>query len=155
MVSSSSRVGPGLAVGVTEPLITEVVHTFYAQIRKDPTLGPIFERVVNGDWDTHLSKMCDFWSSVLLMSGRFHGTPMVAHIKIGELEPRHFALWLKMFRDTVTATCPNDAADLFVTKAEMIAQSLQMGLAASRGELPPHPTARSAFSQCQSESRGG
>jgi hemoglobin len=141
MVSNSPRVGPGLAVGITEHLIAEVVHTFYAQIRRDPALGPIFQRVVNGDWDAHLSKMCDFWSSVLLMSGRFHGTPMAAHMKIGELEPWHFTLWLKIFRETVTAVCPNDATDLFVAKAEMIAQSLQMGIAASRGELPPRQTA--------------
>jgi hemoglobin len=133
---NSLRVGPGVAVGITEPLIVGVVHEFYRRIRREPTLGPIFERVIGTDWDAHLVKMCDFWSSVLLMSGRFHGTPMMAHIRIEELGPQHFALWLRMFRETVTEVCQNEAAALFISKAEMIAQSLQMGIASSRGEVP-------------------
>ena len=86
-------------------MIIEVVHGFYRRIRQDQTLGPIFERVIADGWDSHLSKMCDFWSSVLLMSGRFHGTPMAAHLKIDGLGPQHFALWLRMFRETVTELC--------------------------------------------------
>jgi hemoglobin len=33
--------------------------------------------------------------------------------------------------------CPPDAAALFQAKADMIARSLQLGIAASRGEIPP------------------
>jgi hemoglobin len=129
--------GPGAAVGVDEALIARVVRAFYERIRQDPTLGPIFLRVIGDDWDAHLAKMCDFWSSVLLMSGRFHGTPMAAHIRIGGLGPQHFALWLRMFRETVTDLCPGPAAELFVDKAKMIARSLQLAIAAQRGDLPP------------------
>jgi hemoglobin len=137
MTPDSLRSGPGVSAGVTEPMIIEVVHAFYGRIRKDPTLGPIFSRVIGDNWDAHLSKMCDFWSSVLLMSGRFHGTPMAAHIRLGDLGPHHFALWLRMFRETVTRLCPPEAAALFVAKSQMIAHSLQLGIANHRGELPP------------------
>jgi hemoglobin len=116
-------------------MIVEVVHAFYGRIRQDPTLGPIFSRVIGDDWDVHLSKMCDFWSSVLLMSGRFHGTPMAVHVRLGDVGPNHFALWLRMFRETVTELCPPEAAALFVVKSQMIAQSLQLGIANHRGEL--------------------
>jgi hemoglobin len=133
---SASRVGPGAQVGVTEPMIHEVVHGFYVKIRTDPTLGPIFNRVIGDDWDAHLAKMCDFWSSVLLMTGRFKGTPMAAHVRIGKIRPPHFARWLHLFRQTVEQLCPPDAAALFIAKSEMIAKSLQLGIATSRGEIP-------------------
>jgi hemoglobin len=130
------RIGPGVAAGVTEATIRTVVHAFYARVRADPEIGPIFERVVD-DWDEHLAKLCDFWSSVLLMTGRFKGQPMAAHVKIPDIAPAHFARWLELFRATVRDICPGPAADLFVAKAEVIGESLQLGIAVSRGELPP------------------
>jgi hemoglobin len=130
------RMGPGEAAGVTDTMIHDVVHAFYALIRTDPELGPIFNRVIGQDWDNHLAKMCDFWSSVLLMTGRFKGTPMSAHARIADLHPPHFVRWLLLFRKTAEAHCPPQAASLFIAKSEMIAQSLQLGIAASRNELP-------------------
>jgi hemoglobin len=135
-------ISPGYAVGITEEMIHTVVHGFYARIRKDPALGPIFNGAIAEEaWPPHLQKMCDFWSSVMLMSGRFHGAPMPAHLRIeGQdgkgLNGRHFARWLHMFAETVAELCPPEAAALFVKKSEMIAQSLQLGIAASRGEIP-------------------
>ena len=133
----SLRVGPGAAVGVTEAMIHDLVHAFYGKVRTDPALGPIFNRVIGDGWDDHLAKLCDFWSSVLLMTGRFKGAPMPAHIRIAEIRPTHFARWLHLFRQTAEQLCPPEAAALFVAKSEMIGQSLQLGIAASRGELPP------------------
>ncbi|MGZ3275974.1 MAG: group III truncated hemoglobin [Caulobacteraceae bacterium] len=135
--SDRLRLSPGFAVGITEEMIHEVVHGFYARIRTDPALGPIFNRVIAEDaWPAHLQKMCDFWSSVMLMSGRFHGAPMPAHLRIDGLNGRHFARWLHLFAETVAELCPPEAAALFVSKSQMIAQSLQLGIAASRGEIP-------------------
>ena len=132
-----AQLAPGTPVGVTEAMIHDLVHAFYGKIRKDPALGPVFARVIGGDWDPHLAKMCDFWSSVLLMTGRFHGSPMVAHTRIEGIRPTHFARWLHLWRETAAEVCPPEAAALFTAKAEMIGQSLQLGIAASRGELPP------------------
>lgn len=138
-----ARLAPGTAAGVTQPMIAAVVHGFYAEVRADAVLGPIFETAIGGAWEPHLAKMCDFWSSVLLMSGRFKGSPMAAHARIPGLSASHFARWIELFRATVREVCPEPAAALFVAKAEMIAESLQLGLAASRGELPaPHVRAR-------------
>lgn len=134
---AAARVGPGVPAGVTEAMIHDLVHAFYGKIRTDPALGPVFNRVIGDGWDVHLAKMCDFWSSVLLMTGRFKGAPMVAHARIAEIRPTHFARWLHLFRQTAEELCPPAGAALFVAKSEMIAQSLQLGIAASRGELPP------------------
>lgn len=135
--SARKYLAPGFAVGINEEMIDAVVHGFYGRIRKDPALGPIFNRVIPADaWPAHLRKMCDFWSSVMLMSGRFHGAPMPAHARIEGLNARHFARWLHLFGETVGELCPPEAAAVFVQKAQMIGRSLQLGVAAARGEIP-------------------
>jgi len=112
---------------LSEALIGEVVQTFYARIRKDTVLGPIFEARLAGRWDKHLSAMTDFWSSVLLKTGRYHGRPHAAHHPLG-LTPAHFSRWLALFEATVGDLCAGPAAALFVDRAHRIAESLQIGL---------------------------
>lgn len=129
------QLAPGYAAGVDEAMIRAVVDTFYARVRLDDLLGPIFEQVLEGRWDAHLKKLYDFWSSVLLMTGRFKGAPMAVHVQLEEVAPMHFRRWLNLFRRTVEETCPPAAARLFIAKSEAIGQSLELGIAASRGEL--------------------
>lgn len=133
---SSPRVGPGVAVGVTESMIRDLVHRFYAEVRIDPLLGPIFDRAIGGAWDEHLNKLWDFWSSVLLMTGRFKGTPMAVHVGIPDIGAPHFQRWLDIFERVALEVCPPNAAALFVGKSRMIAQSLQLGIAVQRGGPP-------------------
>ena len=130
------RIGPGEPVGVTETMIGEVVDAFYARVRRDEMLGPIFNGAVD-DWPEHLARLKDFWSSVLLMTGRFKGQPMVVHAALPNIGRAHFDHWLSLFAETVDELCPPQAAALFREKAAMIAESLQLGIAVSRGELPP------------------
>jgi hemoglobin len=120
--SARAALAPGFSAGITEALIEAVVRAFYAEVRSDPLLAPVFNAAIQ-DWEPHLLRMCDFWSSVLLMSGRFKGTPMASHARLPELGPPHFARWLALFRDTVSRTCAEPAAALFISKAEMIAQA--------------------------------
>lgn len=130
------RVGPGAALGVDEAMIRRLVRAFYAKVQEDAELGPIFERAI-ADWDEHLAKLCDFWSSVMLMSGRFKGQPMAVHARLADIQPAHFARWLALFHATARETCPPKAAALFCAKADQIGESLQLGLSVARGELPP------------------
>ncbi len=134
---------PGVAVGVTEDVIRTQVHAFYGRVRADPMLGPIFEAKID-DWDAHLAKLCDFWSSVMLMTGRFKGAPMPAHARLVGVGGAHFDHWLEIWRATARETCPPQAADVFIARAEMIARSLQLGMAVARGELPPLRSAAAA-----------
>jgi len=138
-------IAPGAAAGIDEALVQRVVHAFYDRIRGDDLLGPIFDRVIGGRWDTHLARMCDFWSSVLLMSGRYAGQPMPAHSRIetgnpagnpAGLDERHFDRWLALFDATLAEVCPGEAAALFADRARRIASSLLMGVKFSRGETP-------------------
>jgi hemoglobin len=127
--------------GINEPMIARLVHTFYARVRQDELIGPIFESRVQ-DWEDHLRRLCDFWSSVTLMSGRYHGQPMAVHLSVSP-ESQHFDRWLQLFEQTAREQCPPAAADYFIERARRIADSLEMGIAARRGELrfPRHRTA--------------
>jgi hemoglobin len=111
-----------------EELISRLVHAFYAKIRADEILSPIFGRVIGDQWTPHLAKMCDFWSSVMLTTGRYHGNPMMAHIRLKDVRPEHFERWLSMFRATAAEVCPGELGDLFSARAGNIARSLQMGM---------------------------
>ncbi len=135
---------PGVPAGVTEVMCRDLVDAFYARVRSDPELAPIFNSAIGDRWDAHLAKLADFWSSVMLMTGRFKGSPMAVHAALPRAEPADFARWLALFHQTAIDVCPPEAAALFRAKADMIAQSLQLGIAVSRGELPlrparPHP----------------
>jgi hemoglobin len=114
--------------GIDEARIRVLVHAFYGKVRNDGVLGPIFERVIGADWDGHLAKMCDFWSSVMLLTGRYKGTPMVAHMRLKMVQPAHFERWLELFRQTAVEICPPQAAEAFIMRAENIARSLQLGM---------------------------
>ena len=133
--SARLAISPGYPLGVTEAMLETLVRAFYERIRTDPMLGPIFAARI-ADWEPHLRKMFDFWSSVTLMSGRYHGAPMPAHARIAGIGPEHFARWLELFAETAREVCPPEAAALFVDRSQRIAQSLQMGIAVTRGELP-------------------
>ncbi len=127
---------PGAQAGISEAMIRTLVHAFYARVREDALLGPIFNGAID-DWDAHLEKLCAFWSSVLLMTGRYKGTPMQAHAALPDIAEHHFGQWLALFADTARVHCPPAAVALFVDRAQRIAQSLQMGIALHRGELLP------------------
>ena len=105
-----------------------LVDRFYAKIRTDPQLGPIFERVVRGKWDTHLEKMRDFWSSVMLTTGRYKGAPVPAHLRIKDIEPRLFDRWLQLFGETCDELFDGEVAEAFRAKAARIAESLKLAL---------------------------
>ena len=111
---------------IDEAMIHRLVHTFYASVRADPVLGPIFNRKVE-DWDTHLAKLCDFWSNVVLKTRRYDGNPMRAHVVL-DVGDEHFLRWLDLFRAAARRECPPEAAAHFIDFAQRIARSLSMGI---------------------------
>jgi hemoglobin len=119
--------------GIDEALIERLVHGFYARVRADAVLGPIFEARIK-DWEPHLARMCAFWSSVALMTGRYHGTPMARHLPL-PVDGGHFDRWLALFEETAREICPGDAEALFVERARRIAQSLELGIAGAHGVM--------------------
>lgn len=118
-----------------EEMIHAVVHGFYAGIRKDDLLGPIFNAAIAPeDWPVHLAKMCDFWSATLLRTGRYDGRPLPPHLAIPGLGETHFRRWLTLFRETVHRLCPPEVASLFMDRAFRIAHSFRLAIAFNRQE---------------------
>jgi hemoglobin len=115
----------------SEAEVTRLVHDFYAKVRDDDRLGPIFAAQIH-DWDHHLGKMVDFWSSTLRGTARYRGTPMPKHAALPGLEPSLFRRWLTLFHET-TAELGNPAMQARADElAERIAESLWMGYQMAR-----------------------
>ncbi|MGE0752359.1 MAG: group III truncated hemoglobin [Variibacter sp.] len=119
--------------GIDEAMIDSLVRAFYGRIRDDALLGPIFAARIK-DWEPHLQQMCAFWSSVALMSGVYHGQPMQKHLPL-PVDARHFDRWLALFEATARELCPPRAADHFMERAHRIAESLELGIACTRGVM--------------------
>jgi hemoglobin len=54
--------------------------------------------------------MCDFWSSVLLATGRFRGNPVGAHRAVPGIAPEHFDRWIELFQATSVEVLPEPLA---------------------------------------------
>ena len=119
--------------GIDEPMIDRLVREFYARVRQDDVLGPIFAARIE-EWEPHLQRMIAFWSSVVLMTGVYHGQPMQKHLPL-PIDAGHFDRWLALFEATARDLCPVEAADCFADRARRIAESLELGLAGAHGVL--------------------
>ncbi|QLF93224.1 group III truncated hemoglobin [Pseudomonas sp. ABC1] len=107
----------------TEAEIRALVEAFYARVRADEVLGPIFDGHV-GDWPAHLDQLCDFWSALLLGTKRFGGAPMPKHMALHGLSEALFQRWLGLFQLT-TAELSNTALR---TEADALAQRIAANL---------------------------
>jgi hemoglobin len=104
----------------------ELVSRFYARIRHDPMLGPVFNAAVK-DWDAHLQKLCAFWASVMFGAGSYKGNPFAAHKERG-ITPPMFDRWLQLWQETALEVLSPTDAEAYVAKATRIAESLKLGL---------------------------
>lgn len=105
-----------------------LVDAFYARIRADEELGPIFNDAID-DWPEHLGKLADFWSSVMLTSGRYKGQPVPAHAKHRDrITPALFDRWLDIWTQTTDELMEPLAASALQDKARRIAESLKLAM---------------------------
>jgi hemoglobin len=119
---------------ITESEIGTLVDRFYEKVRRDSDIGPIFNAIVD-DWPHHLATLKDFWSTVLLTTGRYKGDPMMTHLQL-PLDPDHFRRWLALFAETAKEVLsPNHAAEV-IAKSERIAQNFKMGIALQQSKNP-------------------
>jgi hemoglobin len=77
-----------------------LVDAFYAGIREDALLNPIFNDVAQVDWAHHLPKMYAFWNGLIFGQPGYVGQPFAAHVQL-PVGREHFTRWLQLFRDTV------------------------------------------------------
>jgi hemoglobin len=112
-----------------EAAIERQVRDFYARARRDPMLGPVFERAIApADWPAHLDRMCRFWSSVLLGSRRYAVDPLAAHRRAPGIQPAMFGRWLALWEETASMLFAPELADLLTDRARRIGASLSGAL---------------------------
>jgi hemoglobin len=113
--------------------ISELVDRFYARVRLDDDIGPIFNATVD-DWPAHLALLKDFWSTVLLTDRRYKGDPLAKHIPLS-LDPTHFERWLALFAETAREVMPPAHAALVIAKSQRIAENFKLAIAYQREKL--------------------
>lgn len=128
------------ATGLDEARLQELVHRFYDKVRADDMLGPVFAARIS-DWGPHLERMVAFWSSVALMTGRYHGRPVQAHAGL-PLSEAHFDRWLGLFRETAREVCTPEGAQHVIERAERIARSLRIAAEDAARETGAVPVLR-------------
>lgn len=116
---------------ITPAQIDEQVAAFYAAVRSDPVLGPVFANHV-ADWPEHEAKIGRFWRNAILRDRVYDGSPMLAHRQAGDVAPDHFPRWLALFDATLTATQPPETAAAWSAMAHRIGRALAMGVSEAR-----------------------
>jgi len=120
--------GSQAGLGMDDSGLGQLVDAFYARIRQDEALGPIFNDAVD-DWPEHIGKLTDFWSSVMLGSGRYKGQPVPAHRKHRDrISPALFDRWLALWARTTDEMMLPEVASALQERAGRIAESLQLAL---------------------------
>lgn len=114
---------------ITEDSIKQLVDNFYIKIRQDKELGSIFNQAIGNtddEWQPHLEKLYDFWSSIMLASRRYHGNPMKKHIDLPPFDLSLFDRWLELFTETAHELYTKDIAIQYKVKSRNIARNLKL-----------------------------
>lgn len=108
------------------------MRRFYDRVRLHPSLGPIFNDVVE-DWETHLIHLSDFWEMILLQTGPGAGkfNPVRVHLEVDKsleqsIEQAHFGNWLELWFSTIDAYFEGETADYAKDHARRMAHILFM-----------------------------
>jgi len=107
--------------------ITQLVHGFYGDVRKDPLLGPVFEQALHGRWEAHLQRLVDFWSTVALGTRSFKGDVFGKHMALQGVTPAHFAAWVGLWQQHTNGLFTPEVAHDLQVAAHGIARNLFRG----------------------------
>jgi hemoglobin len=114
---------------LSEEAIRALLDAFYAKVRVDPGLGPVFAKAIPDEaWPIHMAVIQDFWSSVMLKTGRYKRNPFAVHLGVEGIRPALFERWLALFAETCRALLAAPLAAEMHDRAIRIGESLQAGL---------------------------
>jgi len=105
-----------------------LVNEFYSKVRKNETLGHIFDEVVKINWDHHIPILVDFWETILLDKASYYNNTMGIHFEVNQkirLQPSLFTTWLSLFDATVNEYFEGEKASLAKKRAHSIADLMQ------------------------------
>lgn len=115
---------------LNEAALPALLARFYEKVRRDGDLGPLFDDAIH-DWPGHLERLGEFWSSVMLASGRYKGNPVAVHLTHApRITPEMFERWLGLWAETTSEMLPGAVAAAMQARARRIAETLQGALRA-------------------------
>lgn len=94
-----------------------LVRSFYAKVRSDKLLAPIFNTIIAEDqWEEHLEKLTDFWETNLFGVIKFKGNPGKAHQEVDKyfnhsISPEHFGRWINLWITTINENFQGEKAE--------------------------------------------
>lgn len=115
---------------ITREDMSKLVSSFYADVRKDSLLGPVFEPVIGDQWAHHLQRMTDFWSTVMLGEKSFRGNVFGKHVALAEsndVHPEHFLRWITLWHKHTNALFEEPVARELQETAQGIGRNLFYG----------------------------
>ena len=115
-----------------------LVVSFYAKIRKDAVLGPIFNQIVT-DWEPHLELLTDFWETQLFLKRKYFGNPVTAHQEVDDkmqhtITPEHFGLWMNLWFATIDELFEGETAYIAKNRAQKMSTMLYLKIYEHRRE---------------------
>lgn len=125
--STAARPASAAAAIPSADSIAQLVHGFYTDVRADPLLGPVFEKALHGQWDAHLQRLVDFWSTVALGTRSFKGDVFGKHMALEGVTPAHFAAWVRLWQLHTHRLFAPEAAQQLQLAAHGIARNLFRG----------------------------
>lgn len=117
-----------------------LVSEFYRKIRKDPELGPFFNRVIK-DWDEHIERLTTFWESSLFITrklkNRYRGNPLQVHVNVDHendntITPVHFGLWMNLWYQTLDEYFVGETAQKAKNRARKMSSFMYLSIFESR-----------------------
>lgn len=107
--------------------IDRLVHDFYDDVRNDEVLRPTFEAVLGERWSTHLPRMVEFWSTLMLSTRSFSGNVFGTHMAVPGVTPLHFRRWLALWQAHTGAAFDATTTSELQQVARGIARNLYRG----------------------------
>ncbi len=109
-----------------------LVHQFYAKVRVDEDLGPIFNSIIT-DWEEHLEKLTNFWEMTLFGKRVYDGNPITAHQNADDFTGNkiasfHFGIWLNYWFATIDTYFEGENAEFLKNRARKMQTFLMVSI---------------------------
>jgi hemoglobin len=101
-----------------------LVDSFYAKVRADALLAPVFNERIGDRWPQHMEKMYKFWQTVLLKEHTYYGSPFTPHAML-QVDHAHFEKWLDLFFGTIDELFSGEKAEEAKFRAEKMAEMFE------------------------------
>lgn len=116
--------------------VGSIVRNFYAKVREEETLGPIFNGMIT-DWEEHLEKLTDFWEMNLFGGKKYSGNPILIHQQVDEkcnhqISPYLFGTWLNLWFATIDESFEGENAAILKRRARKMQTVLMVSIFENR-----------------------